>query len=98
MLVRLIQVHIFHLLLFQICTVKFIGLTAVMMDIIPIVSQLNLFFQQTEIDVGAIKVSIIYSTVKKQKQRKKPHTHTHTSKQDSRQNGDNSKLIILFMF
>ncbi|KAJ8246638.1 hypothetical protein GJAV_G00253750 [Gymnothorax javanicus] len=44
--------------MFQICTTKFLGLTAVMMDVIPIISTLNLFFQKTEIDIGAIKEKI----------------------------------------
>ena len=39
----------------KICTTKFVGLTAVMMDVIPIIGALNLFFQQIQIDVGAIK-------------------------------------------
>ena len=41
---------------------KFIGLTCLMMDVIPIVGTLNLFFfQNREIDIAMIKVSLLFT-------------------------------------
>ncbi|XP_078325905.1 uncharacterized protein LOC144622835 [Crassostrea virginica] len=43
---------------FQMATLKFISLTHILMDIIPIVSKLNLFFQREITDIALIKVQI----------------------------------------
>ncbi|XP_060556337.1 uncharacterized protein C17orf113-like [Ruditapes philippinarum] len=42
----------------KIATLKFISITYIMMDIIPIVTQLNLFFQKEITDVALVKVKI----------------------------------------
>ena len=43
--------------LFQVASVKFISLTYIMMDIIPHVSKLSLFFQKENVDLALVKVS-----------------------------------------
>ena len=54
--------NILYLLLsffLQIGTLKFVSLTYILMDIIPVVSKLNLFFQKEFIDVAMVKVSFL---------------------------------------
>ena len=40
----------------QVATVKFISLAYILMDVIPVVGKLNLFFQKENVDVALVKV------------------------------------------
>ncbi|XP_071098775.1 zinc finger protein 862-like [Haliotis cracherodii] len=47
-----------QILFLQVACAKFIALTYMMMDIIPVVAKLNLFFQKENVDVSLVKVNL----------------------------------------